>query len=124
VYTYITLVFSLTSSNVCLDECISENYQMDISTKPLKFRNRKNSSEYLLAVYFSDFEFVSVTYTGKVEFENYMKRILSHKNSSDCQKFDTLILILACGYTGDVQEEICAGLSLKIPNRVPSKNAQ
>jgi hypothetical protein len=40
---------------------------MDISTKPLNFRSIENISEYLLYIHFSDFEFVSVTYTGKVK---------------------------------------------------------
>jgi hypothetical protein len=67
IFYLILLCFSLTSSNICLDECISERYQMDIITKPLNIWTRENSSQYMLSIYFSDFEFVSVTYTGKVE---------------------------------------------------------
>jgi hypothetical protein len=60
-------MFSLGSSNICLDECTRDNYHMTLSSKPLKTAAPPNTTEYFMSVYFADFEFVTVTYTGKVQ---------------------------------------------------------
>ncbi len=53
--------------NKCADECITEKYHIDISSQPMKTSPRDNTDEYYIQVYFTDFDFVSVTYNGKVK---------------------------------------------------------
>jgi hypothetical protein len=51
---------------MCADECISEKYHMEISTQPFENKQNPNNS-YFIQLYFEDFDFVSVTYNGKVK---------------------------------------------------------
>jgi hypothetical protein len=51
---------------MCADECISEKYHMEISAQPFENKQNPNNS-YFIQLYFEDFDFVSVTYNGKVK---------------------------------------------------------
>jgi hypothetical protein len=51
---------------MCADECITEKYYIDISSQPLKGIDFK-FDHYFINLYFEDFDFVTVTYHGKVK---------------------------------------------------------
>ena len=53
--------------NKCADECISEQYQVDIFARPMKTKPANNTVEYFIDIFYPDFGFITVTYNGKVK---------------------------------------------------------
>jgi len=61
--------------NKCADECISEQHKVDVNVQPMKAQPDKTISEYFILIYYTDFDFVTVTYNGKVK-QNAKKKNL------------------------------------------------
>jgi hypothetical protein len=54
---------------------------MTLASKPLKTAAPPNITEYFFSVYFADFEFVTVTYTGKVKYLIFVYLYFSKKEA-------------------------------------------